>query len=473
MNLQQFLLAFRARLGVFALSLLATVLVATAVSFLLPKTYKATASLLVDAKEEQSLSNLAPNFFPQEKLSYLQTQAEIITSQRVANRVVRDLRLAEMPAAREGFEKATGGKGSLEDWLAESLLPRLKVETSQSSIIRVTFAAADPGFAAQVANAFASAYIETMLELRVEPTRQAAVWYDEQLKSLRANLEDAQAKLTSYLQKNGIVSGDERNDVDSSRLGALSDQVVKAQEQTFQWNARERQAKTFLEHGGSVGQLPDVLDNALIQRLKADLLLGEAKLQQLATQYGVNHPQYQRQLNENRSLQQKIDGEAKKVVEGIRNSARQSRQREADVVNAMAAQRARMLQLKESRNDLTVLKRNVESAERAYDTAMQRHVVSQVESRASQTNVTLLNAAVAPAKPSQPRITLNVALSVVVGTMLGIAIVLLMEISDRRVRSVSDLRLDVPVLAVLNTWQPAGQRLLGHFGATRALPNPG
>jgi uncharacterized protein involved in exopolysaccharide biosynthesis len=261
--------------------------------------------------------------------------------------------------------------------------------------------------------------------------------------------------------------------VDSGRLAALSDQEVKAQEQTFQWNARERQAKKFLEGGGSVDQLPEVLDNALVQRLKADLLLGEAKLQQLATQYGVNHPQYQRQLHENRSLRQKIGDEARKVIEGIKNSARQSRQREADLANAMAAQRQRLLGLKENRNEFTVLKRNVESAEHAYDTAMQRRVVSQVESRASQTNVTLLNAAVAPAKPSQPRIILNIALSVVVGTMLGIAVVLLTEMSDRRVRSIGDLRLDVPVLAVLNTWQPARQPLLGHLGASRALPHPG
>jgi chain length determinant protein EpsF len=426
----------------------------------------------VDAKEEQSMSNMAPNFFPQEKLSYLQTQTEIITSKRVADKVVRDLKLAEKPSAREAFAKA-GAKGSIEDWLAEGLLLKLKVETSQSSIIRVTFSSSDPRFSAQVADAFAKAYVDTMLELRVEPTRQAAVWYDEQLKSLRANLEDAQAKLTAYVQKNGIVSGDERYDVDSSRLGALSDQVVKAQEQTFQWNARERQASKFLQEGGSLDQLPEVLDNTLIQRLKADLLLGEAKLQQLATQYGVNHPQYQRQLNENRSLNSKIDGEARKILAGMKNSARQSRQHEADLQGAMAAQRARLLDLKENRNDYTVLKRNVDSAERAYDTAMQRHVVSQVESRANQTNVTLLNAAVAPVKPSQPRIILNIALSVVVGTMLGIAVVLLTEMSDRRVRSIGDLRLDVPVLAVLNTWQPARQPLLGHLGASRALPHPG
>ena len=89
MSLQQFILALRARFGVFLVALCATVLTATAVSFLLPKTYRATASILVDARDEQSLSNLGPNFFPQEKLSYLQTQTEIISSKRVAGKVVQ------------------------------------------------------------------------------------------------------------------------------------------------------------------------------------------------------------------------------------------------------------------------------------------------------------------------------------------------------------------------------------------------
>jgi chain length determinant protein EpsF len=473
-TLQQFLRALRARFGAFSLVLAATVLAATVVSFLLPKTYRATASLLVESKEEQSLSNVLPLILPQEKLSYLQTQMEIITSKRVVRKVVQDLKLAENPSTRAAFEDAAAGKGSIEDWLAEALLSRLKVETSLSSVIHVTFSSPDPRFSARVADAFTKAYIDTMLELRVEPTRQAAAWYDEQLKSLRANLEDAQAKLTDYLQRQGIVSADERFDVDNTRLGALSEQVVKAQEQTFQWNAREQQARKFLEQGGSPEGLPDVLDNPFIQRLKADLHQGEAKLQELATQYGSNYPQYQRQLSENQSLRERLNAEMRKVMTGVRNSARQSRQREADLKKAMAEQRARLLELKDNRNEFTVLRRNVESAEKAYDTAMQRHVVSQVESRASQTNVTVLNAAVVPGKPSQPKIALNIALSVVVGTMLGIGIVLLMEMFDRRVRSRSDLDLDVPLLAVLNAWHPPENGLLGRpSGATRALPNPG
>ncbi|HEV8644624.1 MAG TPA: chain length determinant protein EpsF [Burkholderiales bacterium] len=474
MNPYLFLSALRARFGVFALLLAVTVLAASAVSLMLPKTYTATVSLLMDAKDEQSLSlALRPLILPQERMNYMQTQMDVITSQKVARKVVHDLKLAESPTARAAFEDDAGGVGSIEDWLGENLLKKLKVETSQSSIIQVSYSSRDPQFSAAVANLFSKAYIDTMLELRVEPTRQAAEWFDEQLKSLRANLEDAQAKLTDYHRRQGIVSADEHVDVENTRLGELSAQVGRAQEQTLQWQTREQQARDVLEQGRSPDRLPEVLDNPFIQKLKADLLHGEAKLQELATQYGANHPQYQSQFSENHSLREKLDAEMKKIVAGIESSTRQSRRREAETRKAMAAQRARVLDLKENRNELTVLKRNVDSAERAYDTAMQRFVVSQVESRASQTNVTLLNPAVVPRQPSSPRVRLNIALSVVVGTMLGVGMVMLMEMFDRRVRSRSDLELDVPLLAVLNAWQPAGNHLLGRSGGPRpALPSP-
>jgi uncharacterized protein involved in exopolysaccharide biosynthesis len=381
----------------FAVVLIATVLAATVASLLLPKSYKATVSLLVDAKDEQLLNNaLRPLILPQERMSYLQTQVDIMTSSKVARRVVQELKLEDDPVARAAIANKSESAGSLEDRLTDGLLRKLKVETSQSNVIQASFSATDPHFAARVANAFAKAYVDTMLELRVEPTREAAAWFDEQLKGLRASLEDSQRMLTEYYQRQGIV-------------------------------------------------VPEVRDNALIQRLKTDLVQGEARLQQLATQYGSNHPQYQRQATENQALREKLDVETRKVVVGIGSSARQSREQEGDLG------RAPVLKLKEGRNELTVLRRNVESAERAYDSAMQRSVVSRVESRASQTNVAVLNPAVVPWAPDRPRLVLNVLLSVAIGVLLGLSAVVLMEILDRRVRSATDLRdgWNVPLLGVL------------------------
>lgn len=477
MGPQQFLLTLRARIGVFAVVLVATVLAALAASLLLPKSYKATVSLLVDAKDEQSLSNaLRPLVLPQERLGYLQTQMDILNSRKVARKVVQQLRLADDAAAQAVIGGVPEAEGSTEERLAEILLRRFKVETSQSNVIQASFTAGDARFAARAANAFAKAYVDTMLELRVEPTREAAAWFDEQLKGLRASLEDAQRKLTEYYQRQGIVSADERFDVESTRLGALSDQVARAQEQTFQWNSRARQARRFLDRGGAPDRLPEVLDNAFIQRLKADLLRGEARLRELSTQYGDNHPQYQRQRTENESMREKLDAEMKKVIDGLETSARQSRARDADLERAAAAQRTRMLKLKENRNELTVLRRNVESAERAYDTAMQRSVVSRVESRSSETNVTMLNPAVVPWAPHRPRIVLNVALSVAVGTLLGLSMVILLELLDRRVRSAAELAgsWSAPLLAVMGGRQSAYRAPPSRpGGGRRALPSPG
>src|SRR5258708_28390 len=134
MNLHQFLLALRARFGVFFMVFAATVLAATAVSLLLPKSYKATASLLVNPnKDEQSLSNvLHPLVLPQERLSYMQTQMDIITSEKVARKVVQDLKLAESPLTRAAFEKETEGPGAIEDCLVETPLKNPNVQTPRT-----------------------------------------------------------------------------------------------------------------------------------------------------------------------------------------------------------------------------------------------------------------------------------------------------------------------------------------------------
>lgn len=473
MNPILFFLALRARFGVFALALAATVVAATALSLLLPKSYLATASLVVDVKNEQSLSNVLDAFVParERTIGYLQTQVDIITSEKVARKVVNDLKLAQSPVRLAEFEEEEDGEGSIEDWLVADLLEWLKVKTSQSSVIQISYTDGDPQVAASVANSFAKAYIDTMLELRVEPTRGAAVWFDTQLKSLLANLEAAQTKLTEYQRREGIVAADEQSDVEYTRLAELSAQLVKAQDQTIDLQSREQQARTDLKQGVPVELLPDVQSNAHIQRLREELLSGEATLQEMATQYGANHPSYRRQRAENRSRRQKLDAEMRKVVAGFSAAIRQSQEREAQLEAALAAHRGRLLDRKGHRNEATVLMRNVETAQNAYDTAMQRSVISEVEGRASQANVSVLSPATVPRTPHRPKIALNIALSLVVGTMLGLAIVIMMEMSDRRVRSLVDLSSEarVPLLGVLHAWNPSERALLGSSSAARRV----
>jgi chain length determinant protein EpsF len=466
MNLSLLISALRARWRFVVLVLGVTVLAALVASLLIPKSYKATASLLVEPNKDSQQSLSPTDYYaqPRERVTYIQTQMGIITSSKVAQAVVRDLRLAEDPKAREAFAKQPGTRGTIEDWLAAGLLQSIKVETSQSNIINIHVTANDPVRAARIANAFAQTYMDITLELRVVPTRQAAAWFDEQLKGLRANLEEAQARLTAYQKQHGIVSTDERYDVEHMKLTDLAAQVMRAQESS-RGPAR----------AGNPEYLPSVQNSPMVQKLTADVAAGEAKLVEMSAQYGPNYPAYQRQVEENRALRGRLNIEIRKAAAAAEGQRRQMRNRADELKKALAEQHARVLELKQGRNELAVLQRNVETAQKAYETASQRAVVNQVESRASQTNIAVLDSATAPNRPVRPRLTLNLLLAGAIGTLLGVGIAAVLELLDRRVRSAADLANDwnVPLLGTLNAQRPQVYALLGPASAAApALPKP-
>jgi len=463
MNPNLFFLVLRARIGLFALVVGATLVATAAVSLLLPKSYRATASLVVDRHDSQSFSDGAYNGFtsPNERTAYLQTQLDILKSPKVARKAVESLGLAQQPAVQAAFESATGGRGSIEDWEAERLQQGLEVETSQSNVIQVSYNAHDAAQAARTANAFAQAYVDTSLELHVDPTRQAADWFDGQLKTLRTSLETAQQRLTDYQRQHGIVSTDEKLDDEYTRLSDLSTQLSKAQEDNAQLQARAQMVQQAIEQGRPLEDIPEVRTDAGIQALKTHLLEGEAALQVLAAKYGENHPEYRKQLAENRSTRSALAAEMQRVATSSGALVHEGQARTAELAAALAAQRARVLDLKQSRDGLSVLVRNVNTAQTAYDAAMQRLVVNQVESHASQADAALLNAAVLPQRPHSPNLLLNLALAALVGVMLGVGLVMLREMTDRRIHSGWEIAeiARAPMLGELIAWSPPTSRL--------------
>jgi chain length determinant protein EpsF len=398
----------------------------------------------------------------------MQTQMDIMQSQRVARRVVEDHKLAEGEGVKAAI-RAANGKGSVEDWVASGLLPNLKVYSTQSSVVQLTYKDSDPKFATDVANAFAKAYMEITLALRVDPTKQAATWFDEQLKVLRSDLEKVQDRLAKFQKEKGIIATDERVDVEQARLAELSTQALQAQNMTF-----EAQSRSSLANGNrSPDALPEVIGNPLIQALKTDLLRAVAKLQELSTRLGPAHPQYQQQASEIAALRSKMNAETSRVVAGVQNVTAQNRARQASLQAALEPQRKRVLEMRDARNEAFILTRDVETAQKAYEAALGRHLVNKVEAGARQTNVSILNPAVEPSWPSKPKRLLNIALGIVMGLVLGLAAVFLLELLDRRVRSGDDLEtgLDAPLLGTLQPWHPS--RLLGTSqGIHKALPSP-
>lgn len=474
MDLNQFMLALRARRKAFMMVLIATVVAAIAIALVVPKRYVGTTTILVDLPDAQSLDGPGRGMTARERTGYIQTQVDLIKSGRVARKVVTDLKLAHQPGVREDFERDTGGMGRIEDWLATALIEKLKVDVSGSNVITVEYSSSDPAKAASVANAFAQAYLQTNLALRTGPTREAAEWFEDQLKALRAQVNQAQSRLTRYQKEKGIMYVEERADLDSTRLTELVTQANIAARERVDAQARYKQAQEVLA-SGTPEALPEIMTSAAITAVRGDLARAEAAFHTASADLGPNHPVYQRSQAEVQALREKLKLEMRKVVASLGNAAEQAGRREEALKQAIAEQRKRVLTERDYRIELATLTRDVETHQRAYEAALSRLVANRVDSRATQTNVAVLTPAVEPIEPAFPRVGLISGLSLVVGLLLAAGVVFLLETLDRRVRSRTDLesRLAVPTLGRLSRWQPTGGRLLpAPARASRALPNP-
>jgi chain length determinant protein EpsF len=452
MNLSQFLLTLYARKPIVLLTWLTVIILTAAISLLLPKEYTAATDLVVDFKATNPVTGM---MLPSQLLptSYLATQMDIVNSRNVALKVIRNLRMIEdSPSIQQQFQKATGGKGTIQDWLADTLLSKLEVKPSrESSIITLSYSGADPQFAALLANGFAQAYIQTNQELKVEPAKQTAQWFDQQLNQLRGNLEQAQQRLSDYQRAKGVVLSDERIDVETARLGDLSNQMVAAQSSAFDASSRQKQ------HEAS----PEVINNGLVQNLKVQLAQSEANMAEIEKKNGVNHPEYQRALAQLTSIREQLDSAVKVATKSVAAAASAARQREGDLRTAVAGQKTRVLEIKKQRDAIALLQRDVENAQHIYDSAMQRSSQSRLEGQSSQTEVAVLNAATPPLKPAKPRTLLNLLVAAFIGGLMGIGLGFLVEIMDRRVRSIEDItaQLGIPVLGL--TGKKSGPRRWG------------
>jgi uncharacterized protein involved in exopolysaccharide biosynthesis len=126
-------------------------------------------------------------------------------------------------------------------------------------------------------------------------------------------------------------------------------------------------------------------------------------------QLGRNHPEYKRAIS-----------------------------REQAVGRSLEEQKQLLLELKQQRDQLHVLAREVESNQRVYDSTLEMFYRTSLESQFNLANVSILHEAIPPLEPSSPNPMLNYASAVLLGLLLGGFFAILAEISDRRIRSAED-----------------------------------
>jgi chain length determinant protein EpsF len=423
--------------------------------------YEAKTQVIVDMKTDPLLQNLNPVLGQQ---GYLATQVEIIQSERLAEKVVRTLGLAQNQLAVTRWREATEAKVPLESYYANLLKDSLRVEASTrgSQILSLSFRAEEGAFAAAAVNAFAKAYIDLAIELRAGPARESAQFVDERMKVLRAELEAAQNKVAAFQRSRGVVISNERYDQEIARLAALETSYAQAL-------AEQAATSSIARNSGDTSA--DVAQNPAVIALRGQLQAAEARLAESSLTLGASHPVRIQQEAQVAELRAQLSRETRLAAGTSQSTNRVASARLGELRALVEAQKRTIVNMRTVRDEGALLLKELEAAQRAFDTVNTRRSQVALETSADTAGARVLTPAVTPLEPYSPRPPLIVGAAVILGLLLGVGGALAWELLDRRVRSVDDLAVaeGVPVLGILST-KPA--KALPRIGGGQATPLP-
>lgn len=440
MTMPQLLLILYHRRKIVIVLTLAVMGLAMAIALLMPKTYKAGATIMLNYKGVDTLTgNATPGQAGAAYLStHIATQMELLKSPALAQRVAAQLKLGARADVRKLYDLPDGAAltpRKAEAMLAGKLKVNVEVKPSRdTSVLNVTFSSRDAGLAAQVANAYVAAYQKFIVEIDSAPSQAADGYFKDKLVFAKEALQAAIDRKMQFQDEHAILNADGQMDVENIRLRELSTQLVTAQAQLMEANSRRSQVRNAI-----AAESPDVTANALIQNLKSELSKAEVKARALALRYARDHPVALAAAAEIRALKTELRQQIAVASNALANNANILQRRERELNKAVIEQKSRIVELNRSEALLSMLKKEVETAQRLYDAVSTRLAQTTLESSFDHSDVTLLTAAVKPTQAASPPLLAIFVLSAFFGLFVGVGTALACEFGKRRVRSERDL----------------------------------
>lgn len=335
---------------------------------------------------------------------------------------------------RAEFERQTVVKG---------LLGNLGVDPSERArTISISFVSDKPAFARQVANAFASVYVDSTRTEKSDATSNASSFLGGEAERLKSDYLASEQALEQFRRDNGVVDYRNQTTLLQQQLAELNRQRVDAREQEAEAVARVAQVKRLLSEGADgIESVTAVLDSTLIVRLREQEAEVLREIAELRTQLRDQHPRLQLKRAELQDLQSAIRSEITKIVIALDNKLELSRVKTENLNTEIESLAYQVAEQTDSEVTLRSLESERNAAKQLYDTILSRFKEVDLQERSpQQASARIINSASTPLEPSFPRRSLTIAAALVGSAILGILVVFLIEYMDTGFRSLQQLQ---------------------------------
>jgi polysaccharide biosynthesis transport protein len=469
---------------------------ATAVVFTLISTLKQTP--IYQASTTLQIDRENPNVLPVKGVyevdntadDTLPTQYKILESRSLARKVIEELRLdrveefaskpkkpglisSYLPLLTKLFRRnPTDSPPDEPDYvrpIIDAYLGNLSVRpVRQARLVEVSFESTNPKLAADIINAHAKYYKEQNLQFKWDATQDASTFLQEQMSTLRANLEKAEDKLQAYSREKQILFTDEgKNNTATEKLKQLELEYTKAQTERF-----EKEAYSGLIRLGSADSLPQLTNNALTANLTSKLADLRKEESDIAVTFSPEYPRRKRLRNQIEEIQRAIDSEKTRVIQTVEADYSASVERERLTRDALEQQRSVVNNQNQESIQYTILKREADSFKQLYDGLQTRLREAQVSAGLRASNIRVVDPAEIPRSPVRPRRLLNLMLGSLLGLGIGIGLAFFQEYLDNSLKSPDDVQrfLRVPSLGTIPNMQSLAKGRPHAYSSYRSSP---
>lgn len=447
-SLQDIVRVFSRRRRIIVVSVVVAFLLGTLYCALKTRRYDAIADLSVNPEGSNAIDmgDLASDLGGgglgfEEKLG---TQVRVMKSKSLAWTVISELRLDRDPtfAVRGGWlhfgppvcpapaEQIEQTKPECRDAILEIFARSLTVETiPRTQAVEITFRSANPMLAQEVVNHLVSAYTRRVFMTRYNDTMKASDWLQGQLRQLKSEAEESQARLAKFQKDTGIFGTDENDNFVLSKLDDLSKELTDAEADRILKEAQYRIAKT--DDPELIGTI--VPDSVLpvLRSQEADL---KDKLAQANSEYGANYPAVVQLRNQLTQLEKSLQKETADIQERFRTAYQLSADTEKQMRSAFDTQKQIAFSMSEDLDQYGILKREVEANNDLYDDIQKQLKESGVVVSLRAASVDAIDLASLPTKTAEPKVPLVLALSLIFGFGAGIGLAFAAENLDEIVR---------------------------------------
>ncbi len=406
--------------------------------------YKATIKLQIDSENPNVISiDEVMNVSPSDR-DYNQTQYKLLQSRKLAKAVIKELGLDKSPEfiSDEGGEPSAlspirilssifgAGEdhtaGEEEDTarmskLITAFLKRLKVEPERNTrLVNVSFIGKSPEIITLIANTHARLFIEQNLLLKATASTEAIEWLDQHLAQLKKKVEESEAELHRYKEENRIVSLEEKQNIIVQRLSDLNTAVTQAKTERIRLETLYNQITKYAGKETAMESLPSVINNKLIQELKAKYITLQAEHKKISQKLGKKHPHILEITSEMMIIQDKIQSEVKKIINSIKTEYEIALAQETVLKEALEEQKKEAMDLNQKAIRYGVLKREAESNAQVFNMVLNRLKETDLTRGLKASNIRIIDPAEVPQHPIKPKKGLNIFLAAIIGLMGGL-----------------------------------------------------